>query len=324
MILCHQRAIRSVLVTGLLLVVGATTASAQQSGRIIGLIVDEDGNAMQGVAIAATVIATDTAGGAPRFDEITGDDGRFALLGLVSGRWQFEAAFEGYQTVSAEWRVTQGRNQPVNLTLVRIPHPLELALGEEAFEGLDPEALEAELELADAAFNEDRFDEAIAGYESLLTQVPAFTMLYVQIGNAFTQKGEYDNAIASYERALQENPDDSDAQAGIARAKLSMGDFEAASAELEQAASGLDAEKEDLYNLGELEFAKGDVDAAAGWYEKATMVDPNWGKPLFKLALVALNKGDMETAKKYFKQVVDVDPNSDEGTQATATLSALP
>lgn len=102
-----------------------------------------------------------------------------------------------------------------------------------------------------------------------------------------------------------------------------MGDLDAAS-ELEATASGLDASKEDLYNLGELQFAKGDVDAAAGWYEKATMVDPNWVKPVFKLALVALNKGDMDTAKQHFQKVVDLDPNSEEGTQSSATLAALP
>ena len=47
-------------------------------------------------------------------------------------------------------------------------------------------------------------------------------------------------------------------------------------------------------------------------------------KPIFKLALVALNKGDIDTAKMHFQKCVDLDPNSEEGTQATATLAALP
>lgn len=322
MTLPQHRVIRSVLAASLLLVAATAPVWAQMQGRVRGLIVDQDGNPMQGVSIVATVMSAER--DARPFETTTGDDGRFAIIGMISGQWQFQAEFEGYQTIAAAWAISQGRNQPVNLTLERIPHPLEVALGAEAFEGLDPDALEAELNQADEAFNAARYDEAIAGYEALLVKVPAFTMLHVQIGNAFTQKSQYQDAIAAFERALDENPDDGDAQAGIARAKLSMGDFEAASAELQRAASGLDAEKEDLYNLGELEFAQGDVDAAAGWYEKAAMADPNWGKPLFKLALVALNKGDIETAKKYFQQVVDVDPNSDEGAQATQTLSALP
>ena len=54
------------------------------------------------------------------------------------------------------------------------------------------------------------------------------------------------------------------------------------------------------------------------------MVDPNWALPVFKLALVALNKGDFELAKEHFRRVVELDPNSEEGSQASATLAALP
>ena len=101
-----------------------------------------------------------------------------------------------------------------------------------------------------------------------------------------------------------------------------LGDLDAAEG-LTAAAGGL-ASREDLYNLGELEFAKGDVDAAAGWYEKASAADASWEKPWFTLGLVALNKGDIEGAKEHFQKVVELAPDSEEGTQAQATLSALP
>ena len=58
MILRHHRAIRSVLVAGLLLAVAAATVWAQ-GGRIVGLIVDEDGNPMPGVAITASLVAAE-------------------------------------------------------------------------------------------------------------------------------------------------------------------------------------------------------------------------------------------------------------------------
>ena len=116
---------------------------------------------------------------------------------------------------------------------------------------------------ADAAFADGRYDEAIAGYESLLVKLPVFHTLSVQIGEALIRKGDYQAAIEAYERALEAEPNNDGAKAGIARAKLSMGDFEGASQELAAAASSLSATKEDLYNLGELEFAKGAVDTAA-------------------------------------------------------------
>ena len=319
------------------LVVGLAggVAFGQQQGRIAGFVVDDDGNPMEGVSIHAA-----TPGWPRTFQEVTRGDGSFALIGLTSDEWTFTAVCEdacaddhtdkigdtaiGYEQNVMPWRITQGRNPPIKMTMISIRHPFEIALGETALEGLDPEELEAEMNRADEAFGDGRFDEAIAGYESLLGKLPTFHMLHVQIGETLVRKGDYQAAIEAFERALSEDSTSEEAQAGIARAKLSMGDFEGASEELEAAAGSLNATKEDLYNLGELEFAKGAVDTAAGWYEKAAMIDPNWEKPLFKLALVALNQGDIPTAKEYFQRVVDVGPNSPEGAQAQATLNALP
>ena len=310
---------RCALVAALLVAI-AVPAMAQGQGRATGQVLDEDGNPMAGVKVTAE----NPTANPPIFESETDSNGRFAILGMVSGQWNFTAEIDGYQPSSRPRPITQTRNAPFDLTLVRIRHPLEVALGETALEGLDPEAIDAELTAADAAFNAQQWGDAIAGYQSVLAQLPQLSTLHVQIGNAYAQQSQPQEAIASYERALVDDPDNRDAQSGIAHAKLAMGDLEAASEGLAQAASRLNASREDFYNLGEIEFARGDVDTAAGWYEKATMADPKWGKPLFKLALVALNKGDIETAKKYFQQVVDVDPNSEEGAQAQATLSALP
>ena len=315
-----RRVVQCVLVAALLVGVAAAPVLAQGGGRIVGMVVDEEGNPMVGVLVTAeNPAATQLA-----FETTTGDDGRYAILGMVSGQWNFRAEIEGYHPNEGQARITQGPNLEANFTLHRIRHPLEIALGDAALEGLDPVAIEQELEQADAAFNVQQWDQAIAGYNSLLAKLPQLTNLHLQIGNALQQKADYQGSIAAFERALVDDPENETAKTGIARSKLAMGDFDAASEELAAAVSGLNAAREDLYNLGELEFANGAVDAAAEWYEKATMVDPTWVKPLFKLALVALNKGDTETAKKYFQQVVDVDPDSEEGVQSQATLAALP
>lgn len=311
--------VRVIFVAIALFGVTAEQTFAQGQGRVRGTVVDEDGNPMAGVSITVSTTEVQRV-----FDTSTDDGGTFAIIGMVSGDWAFQAEIDGYEPNGLVWPITQSTNRPVALTMIRIKHPLEIALGESALEGLNPEALMADMERADEFFTNRQWDEAIDGYQSLLAQIPDFEILHVQVGNALSQRGDYQEAIVSYEQALLGNPDNADAQSGIARARLSMGDFEAASADLEAAAGSLNATKEDLYNLGELEFAKGDVNTAAGWYEKASMVDPNWEKPLFKLALVALNQGDIPGAKGFFQRVVDVAPNSSEGAQAQATLNALP
>lgn len=300
--------------------VGLAAPALAQSGRMSGRVLDEDGEPIVGARIRA-----ENPNANPTFREaVTDDDGRFSLIGFASGQWQVYASAEGYNDDLGTVNVTQASTPPVNFTLARVRHALVRALGEEAMEGLDPDEIEADLEAADAAFNAEDWDGAIAGYTSLLEKLPQLTNLHSQIGQAYRARGDYQDALAAFEARLAAEPDNESVKTDIARTKLAMGDFEAAGAELAAAASGLDASKEDLYNLGELEFAKGAVDAAAEWYEKAMMVDPAWAKPVFKLALVALNKGDMDGAKEYFQKVVDLDPNSEEGTQASATLAALP
>ncbi len=297
----------------------ATTASAQ--GRLIGSVADDEGNPLVG----ATVVVENPDANPPRFEQSTDDDGRFSLIGLVAGQWTVTAEAEGFYPFTSTITTRFGTNAPMALELDRVLHPLVVALGEEVFEGLDPAAVQAEFDSADAAYNAEQWEQAVTGYRSLLTQLPMMNGLHMNIGSAQSRLGQYEEAIASYEIALAGDATlETDVQTAIARTRLAMGDFDAVGSALAAAAASDSTTREDLYNLGELAFAKGDIDEAAEWYEKAAAADPSWARPLFKLALVALNKGDMETAKGFFSQVVEKDPNSEEGAQSQATLDALP
>ncbi len=317
-----------------LILATAAPAAAQGQGRVAGAVTDENGNPLAGVRITAT----NPAANPPQFVTTTDDDGRFAILGLVSGQWMFRAdcidacgerngSPRGYGPSEGPSNITQTRNPPIDFTLGRVRHPLAQMLGDEAVAGIDLDAIDARIAASDAAFNSGRYQEAIAGYEATLGQLPALTSLHFNIGNAYSQLNDQDAAIAAFERALANDPMNQDVLIARARARLANGTADAADRQLlEDAASSLSASREDLYNQGEQAFARGATGEAAQWYERANMVDPNWGLPLFKLALVALNTGDMESAKEYFQRVIDVnDPTAAaETAQAQATLNALP
>jgi len=315
---------QSVVVVALAVAVVLTLSQpvmAQGGGRIVGQVFDEYGEPMEGVTVTAD--ATDPELRPPQFVTTTGGDGRYAILGFESGLWNFTAEIDGYHPQEGPAPVTQSPNPPVNFELTRIRHPLEIALGDEALEGLDPVAIGTTLTESDNEYNNQNWQAAIDGYLSVLADLPQLSDLNVQIGQSYHQLEEWDSAIAAFEAALETDPDNEDAQAGIARARMGSGDLSAAN-DLRETASGLNASREDLYNLGEIEFAQNNIETAAEWYEKAASADPNWEKPFFKLALVELNKGNMAGAKEHFQKVIDIAPDSEEGTQAQATLSALP
>ena len=311
--------VRWLVIVVLAAAVTAPAALAQGITRITGMVVDENGDPVAGAMVSAQDQRDSGA-----LESTTDSDGRFAMLGS-RGLWTLTVFADGYDPATDTAQVRQDRPTPIRIVLQRIrQHSLVLRLGEEALEGLDPEEIEREINAAEAHYNAENWDAAIAGYNAVLEKLPQLSVLWLYVGSAHRVQGEHEEALAAYERLQAADPTHATVEAEIARTKLVMGDFEAAAPALEEAASGLDANREDLFNLGELEFAKGDVDAAAQWYEKAAMVDPTWGKPLFKLALVALNKGDIETAKQFFEKVIAGDPNSEEAAQAKATLDALP
>jgi tetratricopeptide (TPR) repeat protein len=298
----------------------ASTALAQ-GGMLRGIVMSDNGDTLED----ATVILENPDANPPRLEQQTDSRGRFVVLGLNSGEWTLTVEAEGFHPQLLTVRLRQGENAPANVTLERIRHPLVVALGEAALEGLDPEALEAEFTAADEAMRNQQWEQALTGYRSVLSKLPMMTNLNIQIGGALRQLGQYEEAIAAFEAAAAGDPQlEPDVETEIARTRMAMGDFDAAGSALASAADSAGATREDLYNLGELEFANGNMDAAADWYQKAAAIDPTWGKPLFKLGLVALNQGDIEAAKGLFSQVVETDPNSEEGAQARATLDALP
>ena len=307
---------RGLLVVALLLAVAVPSAMAQATaGRMSGRVVDEAGEPLAGAAILAE------AQGRNPVETTTDENGRFSTIGFSTGQWRVTVTLEGYEAPFQTINIRQSGVATANFSMLRVRSAFERLLGDEALEGLDADALEADLRAADAAFDAQEYDTAIAAYTELLTLLPTLTYLHLNIGNAHRAKGDYETALASYDQLAGDQERGEQAKVEIARTRLAMGDLDAAAGLV---TAGADASREDLYNLGEVDFAKGDVDAAAGWYEKATMVDPNWEKPWFKLALVALNKGDMEAAKQNFQKVVEIAPDSEDGAQAQATLAALP
>jgi tetratricopeptide (TPR) repeat protein len=300
------------------LVFAATCGTAfAQTGRIAGTVKDEGGEPIKG----ATVTAENPEASPPSFTATTDDKGRFGMIGLRTGRgsWSFIARAPGYSPQASEMNVrTQpANNPPLAFALVKIIAPPSI-LGPIAAKDL-----QADLAAADALYNAQRWDEAIAAYRTILAKAPSLSVINLQIAGAYRNKRDFDSAIGSYNDLLKTNPNNDKAKVGIAMANLEKGDLSAAEKTLEVAAESPGATREVLYNLAEMKMARSNPEEAAKHYERASEIDPTWGKPMLALGRIALNRGETDRAIKYFERVLEVDPMSPEAAQARTSIEQL-
>ena len=291
-----------------------STVSAQ-TGRVGGVVKDEQGNPIKG----ATVQAENPSASPSSFSAVTDDKGRFSIIGLKSGTWTFTASAPGFQPQGGQARIqTLGTNPPLTFTLPKGAGGVAGGLA-----GVNTKELQAELQSAETFMTTGAYDDAIKAYEGILAKAPTLTAINLEIARAQRLKKDYDAAIKTYQTVLEKEPTNEKAQIALGMTYLEKGDLEAADKSLSAAAETSGASREVFYNLAEVKFNKQDADGALKWYTKASEADPTWGKPIFKLGLVALNKADTATAIKWFEKVIEVDPSSPEAGQAKAVLGQL-
>ena len=305
---------RPYFLTALLLTALAGRAAAQ-TGRVTGVVKDDHGDPVKG----ATIIAENVEASPSSFTASSDEKGRFAMIGLKTGVWQMRAGAPGYTSDGGELNVRSmpGVTPPVTFALQKVVPPPS-ALGTTA-----PKDLQAALASADALYNNQQWDEAIAAYSAILQKSPSLSVINLQIASAYRNKKAYDSAIAAYNALLKIDGNNGKAKVGIAMTNLEKGDLEMAERTLEIAAQAPGATREVFYDLGEVKLARSRADEAVKAYERAAQVDPTWGKPHFALGRIALDKGDTTGARKYFQSVIDVDPISPEAAQATTMLRQL-
>jgi tetratricopeptide (TPR) repeat protein len=299
-----------------LLFAALPAVAAAQNGRVGGFVRDDQGEPIKGAVVSAENQNT----GASGFTSATDDRGRFMMIGLQAGPWRFVAFAPGYAMDRRDLQVRfTSTNPPLNLTLRKNgPGPGSRV------SGISPRDIQRELAAADALFNEQKWDEAIAAYRAIAPKAPALTVVNLQIAAAYRRKKDYDQAIAAYNALLAAEPSNQTAKVGIGLAHLERGDATAAEQMLQQAAEAPEAGPEAFYRLAEVKLAKGDVSQAEGWYQKAAAADPSWAQPLYQLGTIALNQGNVSAATELLTRVLTMAPLSPEASLAKTALEKLP
>src|SRR5438105_3845881 len=198
------------LMTAVLITTLAGTAAAQ-TGRVGGTVKDEAGQPIKG----ATVTAENPSASPSSFTATTDDKGRFSIIGLKTGQWNFTAQAPGFAPESGRLPVATigAPNPPLTFTLKKGgggPAGPGGALG-----GMAAKDLQTDLAAADLLYNNQKWDEAIAAYRAIMAKAPSLSVINLQIGAAYRNKKEYDNAIAAYNDLLKTDPNNDKAKVAI-------------------------------------------------------------------------------------------------------------
>ena len=228
---------RRILIFATLALALAAAASAQTAGRITGTIKDPDGKPIKGATVRATNDAVNA-----RITSTTDDKGRFAMIGVRTGRWVIIAEAPNFLPLQGTADVSSGNTPVLVLTLQRDPGPMPGALSK---------TISEDSAAAEALRQAGRYDDAIAAYQSIQSKNARLTSVNLMLATLYREKAAQEKDAAAKQALL--------GRAMTAYSDLLKSDDTNARARVE---------------LGVTQMAAGNTDAAAKSFQDVITANP--------------------------------------------------
>ena len=276
-------------------------------GRMKGVVMDEQGNPIEGVKVKLYNAKSDSG-----FETKTDDNGIWEAIWIRGGTWDIDFSKAGYEIKKIFVEVNEsGKVIPVETKMKKLQG---FAL---------PEELLAELDKGNALFDEGKLDEAQAIYEKLLQANPEAYVINFSIGNCYFKKEDYDRAIVYYLKVLDKDPN-------YVKALISMGNSYSNKKDVDRAMeyyNRIDIAKIDdvdiLYNIGSNYYNNSKFEDALKYYKKAVEMKPDYADGLYQMGLTELNLGNFQEAVTSFENYLKIDPDSQRASQVKGFLDYL-
>jgi tetratricopeptide (TPR) repeat protein len=307
------------------LATGLISQEGRGQGRLIGSVVDEAGNPVEGVKItlryerfANTLTTTSNA------------NGQWGFIGLGRGEITLTVEKEGYAESVVPLQVSGIKQNPQPKVILKKKGDASAA------GGLSDSSKEMLLQ-GKELFEQDKFTEAAALYQKFLDENPALYQVRLNLGNCLMELKNYDQAVAEYQKVLDgmnaEPAEKRDIKL-VAQMYASIGEAYLAQNKFKEAedyfVKSIDIAPSDAalpYNVAEILMQAGNPEGAIRYYEMAIRLKPDWPKAYMKLGYAWLNKGDNQKAIESFKKVIDIappdDPDADLAKDVIKTLSTI-
>ena len=188
---------------GVLLTVFLSSSALAQSARATGTVKDTNGRPIKGASIRAV-----NRDASPSQITSTSDDkGRWAMIGLRTGTWQFTVEAPGFVPVQGNAPVRVAGTPPMGFTLAHDPGPIPDALDKNVIQSVAA---------ANTLRDRGQYDQALSAYQQIREQNPKLTSLtFVVAGvyrkqaaaetNPVARRALLDRAISAYSQLLDDD-----------------------------------------------------------------------------------------------------------------------
>lgn len=294
----------------------AYAQAGRGKGRLTGSVVNEKGE-----PVANATVKLEYEKGGLKDQTVTNAKGEWSFIGLGKGNVNLFASADGYlDTASHASVLTLEKNPPVKIVLLE---------DKEKKARVKDEASMNELERGNQLFNERKFDEALAIFETFAANNPNIYQIYFNIGDVYREKNEFDKANEQYligQAKAKEKADiaiQAKAFASLGEVCLRQEKFKEAGDYFAQSIA-LNPKDEILaYNVAEIFFGRNQTDKAIEYYKMAIQIKPEWSEPYLKMGYAYLNKGDMKLAIESLKEFIKRDPESPQAPVVQNLIDSL-
>jgi len=298
-----------------LLLAGFVLAAPQaqaQTGTARGKVMDT-----QNQPIADAKVLMEFQGGITRkFEVKTNKKGEFMQVGMQPGPYKFTVSKEGFQTGTADARVSLGDPTQVPDFVLNTMAQAQAA----AQSGDAAAALRAEFQKAVELQSAGKIDEAEAAYKAILVKQPDIAAVHQNIGQLYLAKKDYPAAEAAFMKGLEIDPASTDMSTLLARTYQESGQPEKAMALIEKSAGANPTDARAQFNRGIFLLNANKNEEAIGAFEAAIKADPNMAEAYYRLGAALISQGKLPDAIQNLEKYLSLNPTD---AQNVATAQGL-
>jgi tetratricopeptide (TPR) repeat protein len=281
-------------------------AMAVNKGRLIGIVLDPEGNPVEGVKVIATCDEVSSFNETDTTDKKGAFKINFDYLGVV-----YALAFskDGYLPFTSDHTLlSEGKSRETY-----VMHPGDAEVESVVLDTASEPAIEA-YNAGVAAFNRKDYETAVAKLEEAVGHDPSLFTVWEALGQVKLSTGDYQGAVEAAEKAIELGATGEAVWRLRWQAYKPLGDKEKtlqALKDLEDA--GLQAaEAQRLHNEAVALTRANDHEGAYALFEQALELDPNLTSALNGKALSALEIGRYNESLDATEALLELDPDNEQ------------